>query len=805
MKKNNYIKNISCILVVLFACIQGINAQNEIHIPDQITVKSGETVAERLIDGDFTTSWNSSRTERPSVANPEWIQFTYNQARAVRAVNIAKSSLNSNIGDIRDFRVEASNNGANWEILYTFENFFFNDPEVQSVKFTIDDSVNDEEITTYLQYRIVITKNRSGAAYARNTSSAEISLEGPAIEDDYITYIPDQISAKSTSNFFGVEVENLIDDDLTTSWDSNRTQAPSISNPEWVQFSYSIARVVRTITIAKSSLESNTGDIRDFKVQASNDVTNWENLFTFQGLRFDDPNSPTVKFNINNSVEYLNYRILITKNRSGDALAKNTSSGEITLKGPRILEDLNLEIYQIKVSEGHATLVVVKNIDTDEVVSSTLIDAGKTIADGELIAKTIIDNAGSKLDNVFITHYDRDHYGGLSPNDGLLDQRCKVGNSGEFNIVPANPIVNKLQLYGVKDDTQNRVPSSLNTRINTYINTNTLTFNSWEVDTELSLSGAGNEIKLITLAVNGTLRNGLQREKLSKNNRSGAALIVWGDFTFLVQGDIQGAGKDDQIGRTNAFYWPNQANPTKRIPINWETSTTSGQLAQNLVINTSAPASGSNSGILRLNVNEMDKAGLPAQNPIAVIDIENETDAQKALKGLSMFYHKYYIAYPNEWLHQLGGLIDDYNDAGNYAHACVALIPHHGAMSSNAWFDTKYGIISNNARGNHGHPLPQAVEAAYHTAGISDFYFTYLEDGKTYHGKVLDRLTEITNWKNNYVSTTVPFVQDVNFHVLDATQKYFKINVIQDEDGEKNFQINNGDAVTQSLIQCPNH
>ncbi|WP_162819961.1 hypothetical protein [Kordia sp. SMS9] len=465
--------------------------------------------------------------------------------------------------------------------------------------------------------------------------------------------------------------------------------------------------------------------------------------------------------------------------------------------------DLNLEIYQIKVSEGHATLVVVKNILTNTVISSTLIDAGKLKADGQLIAKTIIDNADSKLDNVFITHYDRDHYGGLWPSEGLFDQRCKVGNSGQFNIVPSNPTGNKLQVYGVKDDNQNKVPPSLKARIASYESANTLTFNSWENNTELSLSGAGNEIKLVTLAVNGKLRNGLPRgDKLSKNNRSGAALIVWGDFTFLIQGDIQGAGKKDQIGRTNAFYWPNLANPSKRLPVNWGSGT--GQLAQDLAVNVSQPASGSNTGILRLNVTEMDKAGLPVQNPLALADLETETDAEKALKGLSMFYHKYYIAYPNDWLHQLGGLIDDNNGAGKYAHACVALIPHHGAMTSNVWFDTKYGIISNNATGNHGHPTPQAVEAAYHTAGVSDFYFTYLDDGNIYHGKQLNRSTEINNWKTNYVSTNV-VLQNVNFHILNETQEYFKINVIQSADGEKNFQINTGNAVTQPFIQCPNH
>ena len=806
MKKIIYIS-----ICLLLSFLQQAQAQGGTLIPlapDHIEAKSEFdqlSTATNLIDGDVTSFWRSKRGTPPTIDNPAWVQFTFNEAQTVQGITLVSTHSSERRNDPLVFLVVGSHDATSnsWEVLYQSDNTIKFDAASQSKDF----SFSQTEAFPY--YRLVITKCR--ASYLANTVLAEVQLKGSLPN---VTHIPYAVSARSP--YFDDKIgENLFDEDPSTYWQCRRNVSLSPNNPEWIHFTYASKVVLNEVRLTSTGRQDRRNDPKNFKIIAWNDETDSTLLYERNETTqlFSNPQEE-LTFPLNNAEAFTSYGLFITGKPA--TYISNVALAELTFKGPQTNSvksgekevdesQLSLKIYQIKVSVGHASLVVVRNTDTGEVLSSTLIDAGNESSDGRLIARVIKDIADSRLDYVFITHYDKDHYLGLIGRGGLLELRCKDGNIDEDNIVPSNPTANRLTVYAVnynntcpagKVDKNNYiVPKALCDPLKEYEGQNKLTVQPWKPDTKLPLGGS---VQFISLAVNGTLREGGTRDNLTKNNRSGVALITWGDFSFLIQGDMEGAKSKGQIARTNTYYWPNLANQSKRIPANWNQGT--GQLAKDITFKQNMPWAGSLEGIVRESLGDMDKAGLPITSPLGIKVDGSEGPPNKRRKVLNQYYYKYYIAHPNPWLHQLGNTIDNHNGKGGYAQVSVALIPHHGALTSNLWFDSKHGIISCNAAGNHGHPNAQAVEAAYHTAGISDFYFTYLKDGFTHHGKTLNRLTEITNWKETYISKN-PFLHPVDFHILGTSDNYFKIEV-KDEVGQKMFRINNGTENTGEFISC---
>lgn len=395
--------------------------------------------------------------------------------------------------------------------------------------------------------------------------------------------------------------------------------------------------------------------------------------------------------------------------------------------------ELLLEIYQIKVSVGHATLVVVKDKTRTYpgsikklVYSSTLIDAGlRGNTDGQLIVEVIKEHANSRLDRILITHLDTDHLGGLGnkTTPGILAARCSAG--GEIN--PSLNQGRRLQLIfkeGLDEDTPKAFSGLL--EIPDFLGKYKRL--DWEKNLDFYLGPPGSRawdaIQLKTLAKNGELR---KVDPLSpkppldigtksgprKNNISGVLTIVWGEFSYLVLGDLQAAKEMTfQVSRTksdykNVFTVPEWDERTLGIP--------GTQLA-------------------------VTKKVTKNQDPPATLDefIRKTLRTQdKSTKSFTDFttddLYKYYVASPNEWQHDLGKVIKDYNNhdktGGNsYAHACVALVPHHGAMTSNLWFDTNHAVFGTPHNNENGHPNMQAVMATKNTSNAGNIYFTHLSD-----------------------------------------------------------------------------
>lgn len=428
-----------------------------------------------------------------------------------------------------------------------------------------------------------------------------------------------------------------------------------------------------------------------------------------------------------------------------------------------------LEIYQIKVNEGHATLLVTKKKDDPSVVySSTLIDAGKGNDDAETIEGVIKAKAGGKLDAVFVTHHDVDHWGGLTnssaDNDALLARRCKTSGSLYSE--------KKLKLYynhTVTDSTNNNNKTNDNSPYgldnwnkqkikdeagNKGENIDIFQWNNQTADYPLVPANNGPSfIWLKTLAVNGYLRDekdkskrlllgssaptGTSKKKRPpsfKNNASAVALITWDDFSFLIQGDLEAAF-------TGKYTWQQRTIDVETQGKSFEIKMTAGR-GKTSMINPKWMSDNNksqltwNSTTARTNKATADPQELSLTDPNYIIRMgpgaANKKKKRKRKDEIEEMVDQLevqdWVAAPNDWHHRLGQKIAQENGTGKYAYACMALVPHHAGLTSNLWFNTDHAIIGSNKSNRHNHPNKNSIIALHNTARPKYLYVTYLLD-----------------------------------------------------------------------------
>lgn len=378
--------------------------------------------------------------------------------------------------------------------------------------------------------------------------------------------------------------------------------------------------------------------------------------------------------------------------------------------------DTKLEIYQIKVSEGHATLIVTKNNAGTEIYKSVLIDAGESGDDATLIEDLIKKKAGGKLDVVMVTHHDKDHWGGLPGSNGLLHKRCKsTGSLAASNTGGGGTLV-PLDLYYSLNSIN--LPSGQNIRKDDLERDygGGIKVFDWQSNLEIGLMSVpvivDIDIKIKTLAINGLRRDNpadalnLNSGNVKKNKASAIALITWNDFSFLIQGDMYSTSASGKISRTTTDYRRSERN--RRLPPQW-----TGSSVQNAITATRSGYAFSNSDFVRKSK-----------------DISKSNTATSGLVFPSdLGAAPHWVGNPEQWHHRLGTLIDENNgEVNEYGHACVALAPHHGATTSNHWFNSPHVLIGSNKNNKNGHPNINAALSLFNTSGASNLYFTYLLD-----------------------------------------------------------------------------
>lgn len=449
-----------------------------------------------------------------------------------------------------------------------------------------------------------------------------------------------------------------------------------------------------------------------------------------------------------------------------------------------------LDIYQIKVSIGHATLVVYK--DASAVVrKSVLIDAGDNQNDAILIREVIKNVADNKLDRVYITHGDKDHWGGMPGANGLLKNLEMI--------TPTEGSKVTLMYNGMKSTGHRNwrdTPPTFKNALNQIIDNNVFSHENWDLkdwshnEADYDLGGSATiktlaiDCKLNTWVSGADNMSGCDNNKAEgKNNRSGVLLISWGDFSYLIQGDLQASSSDtpnphERIAATISAYNPLLRSET-RLPSKWNdglsqwTITISEQeYNDNVLEGSGLPYT---EGIVRKPVKSIVNTGKSAYNPTTgsrkrkreASATTTAADFKTSMTTVNQFNNNTFIAWPDKGRHELAELINTHNGSLGYGEVTVGLVPHHGGLTSNLWFSTKHAIYGTPVTPNrHPHPEFHTVQATYNTVGARYMYFTYLNDGSG------SRKYSRTDYFNS-----MSMAGSISKYELNDTYDYFKINV----------------------------
>ena len=464
-----------------------------------------------------------------------------------------------------------------------------------------------------------------------------------------------------------------------------------------------------------------------------------------------------------------------------------------------------LDIYQIKVSVGHATLVVVSNVSTSPrtVISSNLIDTG--LGDGDAtIIKGVIDNvADSKLDNIFLSHGDEDHVGGtkkLSEYFASGSLNCRNCGNGSNSAKSATTTLHSGYVHS------NSKPSIFyqdNRYFGNHLSRGTnSTFSTWwsSVFTTPSQNNSMNrvvwlaneQLDLITGSSNPSFSNPVLKthsmscyvpgdsngnpsldgcgsaaanaslSAVHKNNRSSVLTIEWGDFKFLIQGDLEGSTNGNgkaEIGLTVAGI--SEWNKKADLYETFVAPSTGLSSARSIYpSNVSSP-----DRLVKIQGNQVNNtAANYFSQGVERAKWTGERSSRGAIDAAIIHAtHRSPVAIPDRGRYNL------FNTA--IGEVCVALIPHHGALTSNLWYTAGinvYGTPKNagKAAGFYHPRIANIIAAKTQTGGKANFY-TYTEN------KGGDRNTVLSA-----IKSAVP-ESEVRHNVLDDLDTFWNFRVEQ--------------------------
>ena len=254
-------------------------------------------------EGDFWMSANSKTTD-------EWIGVKYTTPQIITEISIVNAN-HQYVNAIKNYRVEASNNGVDYDVLYTGENT--NNTKLSEWSITFG---NDKE---YLYYRIYVidgyetTDVRIGKMSLKKDAIVSSFAEGtPLIPKMTSNTTPSGIASASSSNSpytpykaFGKNYPSSSD-----MW------MPNLSDfSPWIQYEFDTPQIVKKVGVYQSVI-SNAKDraLKTYELLGSNDGTTFDSLGYGGALQAE---LGDYKLNIfNNTKSYKIYRIRIIEAHS---------------------------------------------------------------------------------------------------------------------------------------------------------------------------------------------------------------------------------------------------------------------------------------------------------------------------------------------------------------------------------------------------------------------------------------------------------------------------------------------------------
>jgi len=196
-----------------------------------------------------------------------------------------------------------------------------------------------------------------------------------------------------------------------------------------------------------------------------------------------------------------------------------------------------IKIINVRVGQGDATIIQ-GPLQSNGKQVNILFDAGNISSrDGGNILRTVLAKKGiKKLDYVIISHYDADHIGGIISGGVhgtslLLGYDEELGGGDDIEVVN---FIDRGDKYPPTSQAYLKYKSIANSNNRISLDTQSK-LNDFEID-------LGNGVKAFALAANGFIKGGSKKvDKVNtENERSLSFLIKYGEFDFLISGDLIG-------------------------------------------------------------------------------------------------------------------------------------------------------------------------------------------------------------------------------------------------------------------------
>lgn len=243
---------------------------------------------ENLNDGDVTTRWQVPFRHA-------WVQYELGTQMAASWYELASADEPPG-RDPRDWELQGSPDGRDWTTLDTRTDQEF--PErFQRRKFRLDNT------TDYLFYRLTITRTNGDSSIQLAEWRLSDVPEGP---DEKIV----GVTASGDRPDLGHPMAYLNDRDPTTKWYVDGETA-------WVQYQLDSAAPLTWYALTSAN-DAPDRDPRDWELQGSPDGQDWTTLDTRNDQEFSK-RFQRRKFPVENSADYLYYRLSITGNNGADS------------------------------------------------------------------------------------------------------------------------------------------------------------------------------------------------------------------------------------------------------------------------------------------------------------------------------------------------------------------------------------------------------------------------------------------------------------------------------------------------------